>query len=110
MPMRILCDQMIEERYVSVLSNETQHIVSRVRTELSPDADDNAIADYATRNGWVVLTSDDDFFRDEITHGLLYYDQVRKPTPRELCEVINKIDRVYDDHAVILESIPGEWI
>ena len=66
--MRILCDQMVEERYVSVLSNETQHIVSRVRTELSPDADDNAIADYATRNGWVVLTSDDDFFRDEINH------------------------------------------
>jgi hypothetical protein len=57
-----------------------------------------------------LLTSDNDFFRDEINHGLLYYDQVRKPTPRELCEVINKIDRVYDDHAVILESIPGEWI
>ena len=101
---------MVEERYVSVLSNETQHIVSRVRTELSPDADDDAIAYYATRSGWVVLTSDDDFFRDEITHGLLYYDQIRKPTPRELCEVINEIDRVYDDHAVILESIPGEWI
>ena len=87
---------------MSVLSNETQHIVSRGRSELSPDADDNAIADYATRNGWVVLTSDDDFFRDEINHGLLYYyyyDQVRKPTPRELCEVISNDEptRIYND-------------
>ena len=86
---------------MSVLSNETQHIVSRGRSELSPDADDNAIADYAPRNCWVVLTSDGDFFGEEINHGLLYYyyDQVRKPTPRELCEVISNDEptRIYDD-------------
>jgi predicted nuclease of predicted toxin-antitoxin system len=108
--MRILCDQMVEERYVSALRDEEQHIVSRVRTELAPNADDDAIADYATRNDWVILTSDDDFFREEINHGLLYFNQVGKPTPRELCEAISKIDRAYDDHAMILESIPSEWV
>jgi hypothetical protein len=45
--------------------------------------------------------SDDDFFGEEINHGLLYYyyDQVRKPTPRELCEVISNDEptRIYDD-------------
>lgn len=108
--MRILCDQMVEERYALALERDNRHTVSRVRTELAPDADDDAVADYATRNNWVVLTSDDDFFGEEVTHGLLYYDQLKYPTPQELREAINNIDQAYDNPATIIESVPGGWI
>jgi predicted nuclease of predicted toxin-antitoxin system len=67
---------------VSVLSNETQDIVSRGRSELSPDADDNAIADYAPRNCWVVLTSDGDFFGEETNYGLLTTTTIKSVSRR----------------------------
>jgi hypothetical protein len=45
--MQILCDQMVKERFVSVLDSEDHHTVARVRDRLVPDAADNTIA--ATR-------------------------------------------------------------
>ena len=50
--MRILCDQMVKERFVSVLESEDYHTVARVRDRLVPDAADNTIAAYAVQHDW----------------------------------------------------------
>ena len=44
--MRILCDQMVKESFVSALEAEDRHTVARVRALLDPDADDSTIAAY----------------------------------------------------------------
>jgi len=36
--MRILCDQMVKESFVSTLEAEDRHTVARVRDRLAPDA------------------------------------------------------------------------
>ena len=45
--MRILCDQIVKERFVSVLESEDRHTVIRVRDRLAPDAAADTIAAYA---------------------------------------------------------------
>jgi len=47
--MRILCDQMVKERFVSVLESEDRHTVARIGDRLTPDAADNTIAAYAAQ-------------------------------------------------------------
>jgi hypothetical protein len=46
--MRILCDQMVKERYVETLGSDPEHTVARVRDVLQPDTSDDAVASYAT--------------------------------------------------------------
>ena len=48
--MRILCDQMVRESFVSALEAEDRHTVACVRDLLAPDADDDTIAAYAVQH------------------------------------------------------------
>lgn len=107
--MRILCDQMVKESYVEALASDPEHTVARVRDEPQPDATDDAIATYATANEWVVLTADDDYFDETISHGLLYYEDGDPPSPRALRAVVGAIDAAYDDHSAIREWVPDGW-
>lgn len=108
--MRILCDQMVEERFVSALDSEDRHTVARVRDRLAPEADDDTIAAYATEHDWVILTADDDYFSDDVPHGLLFYEGNPTQTPGVVCDAVRRIDRAYDDPAAIIEWVPGGWV
>jgi len=108
--MRILCDQMVKESFVSALEAEDRHTVARVRDLLNPDADDNTIAAYAVQHDWVILTADDDYLSDDVPHGLLFYEDDPAPTPGVARDAIRKIDRVYDDPDAIVEWVPDGWI
>ena len=52
--MRILCDQMVKESFVSALEAEDRHTVACVRDLLAPDADDGTIAAYAVQHDWII--------------------------------------------------------
>jgi len=83
--MRILCDQMVKESFVTTLEAEDRHTVARVRDFLTPDADD-------------------------IPHGLLFYEDDPAPTPGVVRDAVREIDRVYDDSAAIVEWVPDGWV
>ena len=74
------------------------------------DASDSDIASYAAANDWLVLTSDDDFFTERRTHGLLFYQQLDDPTPSNMAAAVQAIDEAYDDTSTVVEKVPGEWI
>lgn len=108
--MRILCDQMVKERYVETLGSDPEHTVARVRDVLQPDTSDDAVASYATAEEWVVLTADDDFFDEEVPHGLLYYEDHDPPSARTLQEAIRAIDAAYETTAAVTEWLPDGWV
>ena len=108
--MRILRDQMARESFVSALEAEDRHTVARVRDLLAPDADDDAIAAYAVQHDWVILTTDDDYLSDDVSHGLLFYDNDPAPTPGAVRDAIREIDRVYGHPTAIVEWVPDGWI
>ena len=108
--MRILCDQMVRESFVSALEAEDRHTVASVRDLLAPDADDDTIAAYAVQHDWIILTADDDYLSDDVPHGLLFYDDDPAPTPGVVRDAIREIDRVYDDPTAIVEWVPDGWI
>jgi predicted nuclease of predicted toxin-antitoxin system len=74
--MRILCDQHVDHKYVHALQRADGITVTTVRHVMHADASDSDIASYAAANDWLVLTSDDDFFTERRTHGLLFYQQL----------------------------------
>ena len=108
--MRILCDQMVKKSFVSALEAEDRHTVARVRNLLAPDADDDAIATYAVQHDWVILTTDDDYLSDDVSHGLLFCDDDPAPTPGAVRDAIREIDRVYGHPTAIVEWVPDGWI
>ena len=74
------------------------------------DASDSDIASYAAANDWLVLTSDDDFFTERRTLGLLFYQQLDDPTPSDVAPAVQAIDEAYDDTSTVVEKVPDEWI
>ena len=108
--MRILCDQMVEESFVSALEAEDRHTVARVRDLLTSDADDDTIAAHAVQHDWIILTADDDYLSDDVPHGLLFYDDDPAPTPGVVRDAIREIDRVYDDPTATIEWVPDGWV
>ena len=108
--MRVLCDQMVRESFVSALEAEDRHTVARVRDLLVPDADDATIAVYAVQHDWTILTADDDYLSDNVPYGLLFYDDDSAPTPGVVRDAIREIDRVYDGSTAIVEWVPDGWI
>jgi len=108
--MRILCDQMVKESFVSALEAEDRHTVARVRDLLTSDADDDTIAAYAVQHDWIILTADDDYLSDDVPHGLLFYEDDPAPTPGVVRDAIREIDRVYDDPDATVEWVPDGWI
>ena len=108
--MRVLCDQMVKESYVAVLDDEPGWTVARVRDLLEPTATDDTVASYAAANDWVVLTADDDFFDEDVPHGLCYYRDSEPPTPGALRDAMRAIDAAYDDPTAITEWVPDGWV
>ena len=108
--MRILCDQLVNERFVSVLDSEDRHMVARFRDRLAPDAADDTIAAYAAQHDWVILTADDDNVADDAPYGLPLYEDDPAPTAGEVRDAILEIDRAYDDTAAIREWVPDGWV
>jgi hypothetical protein len=108
--MRILCDQMVKERFVSVLESEDHLTVARVRDRLVPDAADDTIAAYAAQYDWVILSADDDYVADAVPYGLLLYEDDPAPSAGEVRDAIREVDRAYDHSAAIREWVPDGWI
>ena len=108
--MRILCDQNVATRYCQAFDRVNWLVVSTVAAELSPDATDEAIADFASRCGWVVFTTDDDFYAQNVPHGLVVYSQIEDPDPGDVLAAIEVITEVYDSHDEIEEFVPNGWL
>ena len=109
LPRCYYCDQMVRESFVSALEAEDHHTVARVRDLLAPDADDGTIAAYAVQHDWTILTADDDYLSDDVSHGLVFDDDPA-PTPGAVRDAIREIDRVYGHPAAIVEWVPDGWI
>ena len=107
--MDVLCDQHVPEKYVRALSAVNGITVATVRDMLSADASDGDIAAFAAKNGWVVFTNDDDFYKQDARHGLLVYSQLNAPTPGAVVEAVTAIGDAYADDADIIEVVPGAW-
>lgn len=108
--MRVLCDHHVAPKYVQALDREPWVTVQTVQRTLARDATDEAIASHAAEHGWVVLTSDDDFFRTGPDHGLLVYSQLDDPSPGDVLAAVRRIDAVYEVAEEITEVVPGAWI
>ena len=78
--MRILCDQMVNERFVSVLDSEDRQTVARVRDRLAPDVAANTIAAYAAQHDWAIVTAYEDYVADDVHYRLLWYEHDPAPT------------------------------
>ena len=108
--MRILCDQNVPAKYVTVLRRTDGITTTTVDEILRHDATDVEIARFAEDNNWVVFTNDDDFFVAGGEHGLLLYDQVENPVPGDVVAAVKAISRAYESDSEIVESVPGAWI
>lgn len=108
--MKILCDQHVDEKYVTTFDDADWATVARVRDVLSPSATDEIISEHAARDGWVVLTADRDFLKFEHDRGLLLYVERRNPSPGAVVEATRLIADAYEDHRHIREYVPGEWV
>lgn len=108
--MRVLCDHNVAAKYHQTFERAEWLDVSTVAEELSPDAADGEIADLATREGWVVFTTDDDFYAQTVTHGLLVYSQIEDPSPGDVLVAIEAIADAYDTPGEIDEVVPDGWI
>ncbi|WP_435076454.1 DUF5615 family PIN-like protein [Halococcus sp. AFM35] len=108
--MKILCDQHVDEKYVTAFDRADWATVARIRDLLSPSTVDESISEYAARNGWVVFTADNDFFDFDHNRGLLLYVERRNPSPGAVVNAVRVIADAYDDHRHIEEYVPGEWV
>lgn len=108
--MRLLCDQNVAQRYVDACAAVPDIQVTTVRDALDPRANDVGIATYARENGYVVFTSDDDFFRLADECGCIYYHQPDAPPVGDVVGAIRRINDAYTDKRAIVEVVPGDWV
>lgn len=108
--MKVLCDHSVAERYVATLRRTDRMTVATVRNELSPDATDEAISEYAERHGWVVFTEDDDFRKYDHDRGLVLYTHLARPSPADVVDALRAIADAYPDHTMIDENVPDGWV
>jgi hypothetical protein len=108
--MRILCDQNVPRKYLRALEEMPDITAASVADVLSHDAADADIVAFAETNGWVIFTSDEDFFPMSGNCGLLVYDQLEDPTPGDVVTAIQRIRDAYESEADILETVPGNWV
>ncbi len=108
--MRILVDQNSAQKYIDAFKQADNITVATVDHVLEHDTSDADIAAYAETNGWVVFTTDDDFFVAGGDHGLLLYDQIEDPSPGDVVGAVRHIEQAYTDSSEITESVPDGWI
>ena len=108
--MRILCDQNVPQKYVDALTDADNITVATVREVLAADAPDREIAAYAAEKDWVILTNDSDFFTDSGEFGLLVYSQLEDPSRGDIIEAIREIERAYESHSDVVETVPDGWV
>lgn len=107
--MRILCDHHVATKYTQVFQREDWITVATVENVLSRDAPDDEIAVYAATNDWVIFTNDDDFYADDVPHGLLVYSQIEDPRPGDVVDAISAIGAAYASDDEIDEVVPDGW-
>jgi predicted nuclease of predicted toxin-antitoxin system len=108
--MRLLCDQNVAAKYVQAFDRADDIAVTTVADELSPDATDDRIAQFAEQEGWVVFTTDDDFFEHADNCPVLIYSQLTDPSPGTVLDAVRAIDDAYESPAEITEAVPGNWV
>jgi len=108
--MRLLCDQNVAAKYVQAFENHDEFVVTTVASELSPDASDDDIATFAATHGWVIFTSDDDFFEYAGQCGVLVYNQLSDPSPGAILDAVVALDDAYESSREITEVVPGNWV
>lgn len=108
--MQIVCDHHVPPKYLQAFGEESWLAAATVAEMLSADATDETIASFASANGWIVFTSDVDFYRVGPDHGLIVYSQLEDPSPGDVVEAIRRIDEAYVSNDEIREVVPGRWI
>lgn len=108
--MRVLCGVNVATKYVDALCAADEISVATVEVVLSKNALDAEIAEHATRNGWVLLTTDDDFYHIDHEFGLLFYRQLADPSPGVVVNAVERIDQVYDSESAVETHVPDGWV
>ena len=108
--MRLLCDQNVAQKYVDACIAASDFQAVTVRDALVPRASDSDIARYARKNGYVVLTGDDDFFQLADQCGCIYFHQFDNPPVGDVLAALRRIDDAYLDSHDIVEVVPGDWV
>lgn len=108
--MRLLCDQNVAQKYVDACIAAPDLQAVTVRDALDPRASDSDIARYARKNGYVVLTGDDDFFQLADQCGCIYFHQFDNPPVGDVLAALRRIDDAYLDSHDIVEVVPGDWV
>lgn len=108
--MRLLCDQNVAQRYVDGFADTPEFDVATVSVVLDPRVSDLDIAAYARQHGYVVFTSDDDFFALDCPCGFIYYQQAARPPVGDVLAAVRAIRDAYADHSTIAEVVPGGWV
>ncbi|MDB2265463.1 DUF5615 family PIN-like protein [Halorubrum ezzemoulense] len=108
--MRLLCDQNVAQRYIDACIEAPDIQAITVRDALDPRANDPDIATYAGEHGYVVLTTDDDFFTLSDMCGCIYFHQLDRPPVGDVLTAIRQIGDAYGTHDAIVEVVPGGWV
>lgn len=107
--MRILCDHNVAAKYIEAFERAEGITVATVADELSPEVTDEAIVRFASRDDWVVFTTDDDFFEHADVCGVLVYSQISDPSPGDVLDAVAAIEVAYDSPSDIITTVPGGW-
>ena len=110
MTVRLLCDENVDQRYVETFRKTDWITVTTVRDALAADASDESIGQFAEQQEWIVFTGDDDFLRFDPGCGVVFYQQVARPSPGAVVDALRGIDDAYADHGAVREFVPGGWI
>lgn len=107
---RILCDRSVLQRYVDTFDRTDWIELLQSEDVFADNAPDREISAYAAQEGWVVFTEDDDFLGFDHDRGLILYHHIEQPSPTAVTAAIRTIADAYDNHRLITEYVPGNWI
>lgn len=108
--MRIFFDRNVPSRYIRAIRSRPWSEVQVHDDRFDQATPDRRLVAYAETNGLVIFTRDDDFFALDPDCGLLYLAPNRRPSADEVARAVVEIKESYDDHAAIVESVPGAWV
>jgi hypothetical protein len=103
----ILCDENVREALRNALEQDG-HTVTTVRETLEEGHDAADVLAHAAKNGWVVLTNDDDFIDMDDHAGVLYYGE-QEVDPRTVVDAVGNIELVFDTLADRTLFVPDGW-